>query len=151
MFHNHVRVGFFPAVWLSLLCWVFTAAAQEPRFRIVASTDRGAASVTGGPFSMSGGIDLGPTPAANSLGLGFAPTWIATNNTEARVLRAVIQGGLLVLNWATDDRRWTLEEKTSLSEESWTAVSPPIEVGAISTSVTLPMTGRVRFFRLKAL
>jgi len=104
--------------------------------------------IPSGALALSGNTLYGTANAGGIFSYGTAfslslplPPQLAINRSAANV----------VLSWATNDTRFTLESNTNLNANDWSVVAPAPAVSGTNNVVTNNLSGPTRFYRLHRL
>jgi hypothetical protein len=132
---------------LSLLPFVFCLIAAAQPYAIDWSTlDGGGGTSTGGVYSVSGTIGQPDAATMNggqfTMQGGFWPGIVVSSPGEAPTLFIQLSGDSVIISWSPATPGFELEATADLGGAMWTPV-------LTTNPVTIPMTGPVRFYRLK--
>jgi hypothetical protein len=117
--------------------WTVTASMNTARYQHTATL------LTSGQVLVSGGGDSGTVQALSSAEL-FSISFPVT----APALTITSSGADVVLTWPTNATGFTLQSSPNLASAIWvTNLPPPVVVNGINT-LTLPLSGPERFYRL---
>jgi len=111
-----------------------SAAGQFELTGTIGQPDAALASLTGGPFSLTG---------------GFWSSLSVVQTPGAPFLKIKLIGANAVLSWPLNTSGFFLQETPSLSPPVWISTPQPIVDTATEHTVTLPAAGLMKCFRLK--
>jgi hypothetical protein len=115
--------------------------------------DGGGGSSSGGQFTVCGTI--GQPDAGKLTGGGFeleGGFWTGVQVLQvagAPILKITLVGSTAILSWPLNASGFTLEETTALGSGLWTSTPQSIVDTASEHTVTVPVLGTLKLFRLK--
>jgi hypothetical protein len=141
------------ALWLAAL--PANGVAATGRFTITSATfSPGGEALTGGRFRLHAAIgqyDAGALRAGRfALDGGFIPGISLQQLPGAPRLKVRLsETGKAVISWPLDAQGWILEETSTLTSAQWQVVLTPAGATDSEHTVTVPVTGAMKCYRLR--